>query len=33
MFGENFKQSKPIDFEKSIKAYILKNYGKYIKIK
>jgi hypothetical protein len=29
MFGEYFKQSKPIDFEKPLKAYILKNYGKY----
>lgn len=28
MFGENFKQGKPIDFEKPIKAYITKNYGK-----
>lgn len=28
MFGEYFKQSKPIDFEKPMKAFILKNYGK-----
>lgn len=28
MFGENFKQGKSIDFEKPIKAYVTKNYGK-----
>ncbi len=27
MIGENFKQGKPIDFEKQIKAYVTKNYG------
>jgi hypothetical protein len=33
MFGENFKQGKPIDFEKPIKAYVTKNYGNSIMIK
>lgn len=28
MFGENFKTGKPIEFEKPIKAYVLKSYGK-----
>jgi len=28
MFGENFKQGKSIDFEKPIKTYVTKNYGK-----
>ena len=32
MFGENFKQGKPIDFEKPIKAYVTKNYGNPFKI-
>lgn len=27
MFGEIFKQGKPIDFEKQIKTYVTKNYG------
>lgn len=28
MFGEYFKQSKPIDYEKPMRAFVLKNYGK-----